>query len=104
MYNILEQLALKLETRLVQIKQTLSEGNFKIVKARVRNGKVQRKKKVSTKVGYTMRDGVLVRMSSSERLKRKMGARKGKSKRKAKLARSLIKRKRSMRKRTTLGV
>jgi hypothetical protein len=43
-------------------------------------------------------------MSTKERQKRKMGARKGKVKRKAKAARSLIKRKRSMRKRQSLGV
>lgn len=82
----------------------LAEANFKIVRARVRGGKVQRKKKVATKPGYTIRDGKLVRMSSKERLKRKMAARKGKVKRKAKMARAMIKRKRSMRKRQALGV
>lgn len=104
MDNIHSILFEKLEKRLVEIKQTLSEGNTKIVKARIRNGKIQRKKKVSTKPGYTMRNGKLVRMSSHERMKRKMGARKGKSKRKAKLARSLINRKRSLRKRNSLGI
>jgi hypothetical protein len=46
----------------------------------------------------------MIRMSSSERIKRKIGARRAKIKRRAKLARSLIKRKRSLRKRTSLGL
>jgi hypothetical protein len=71
----------------------LAEANFKIVKARVRGGKV-----------HTIRGGKLVRMSSKERQKRKMAARKGKVKRKAKMARAMIKRKRSLRKRQSLGV
>ena len=83
---------------------TLHEARVKIVKARIRGGKVQRRKKVSTMKGYTMRNGKLVRMSTTEKQHRKMGARKGKSKRKAKLARALIKRKRSLRKRAGLGV
>ena len=97
-------LAAKLEGYKVAIATELSEGNFKIVAARVRGGKVQRKKKVSTRPGYTIRGGKLVRMSSKERQKRKMGSRKGKVKRKAKMARSMIKRKRSLRKRQSLGV
>ena len=94
----------KLEALKTSIALELAEANFKIVRAWVRGGKIQRKKKVSTRPGYTIRGGKLVRMSSSERMKRKRGARKGKSKRKAKLARSLMKRKRSMRKRQSLGV
>jgi len=108
MDNILEILNLILERKLVSYKEevakSLDEANFKIVKARVRNGKIQRKKKVSTRPGYTMRGGKLVRMSSGERMKRKRGARKGKVKRKAKMARAMIKRKRSLRKRQSLGV
>lgn len=79
-------------------------GRKKIVRARVRGGKVQRRKVVSAVKGYTMRGGKLVRMPSSERLKRKIAQRKGKIKRKAKLARAMIKRKRSLRKRKALGL
>jgi len=94
----------KLEALKVAVSIALSEANFRIVKARVRGGKIQRKKKVSTRPGYTIRGGKLVRMSSAERMKRRRGARKGKTKRKAKLARSMMKRKRSLRKRKSLGV
>lgn len=108
MDNILEMMneirEAKLEALKVQLALDLSEANFKIVRARVRGGKIQRKKKVSTRPGYTIRGGKLVKMSSGERMKRKMAARKGKVKRKAKMARSMMKRKRSMRKRQSLGV
>jgi hypothetical protein len=43
-------------------------------------------------------------MTSAERLKRRISQRKGKIKRKAKAARALIKRKRSMRRRQSLGL
>jgi hypothetical protein len=79
-------------------------GRTNIVRARVRGGKVQRRKKVSAVKGYTVRGGKLTRMPSSERLKRKIAQRKAKIKRKAKTARALIKRKRSLRKRKSLGL
>ena len=70
---------------------------IKRIRVRIRNGKVQRNKRVSGVKGYTLRGGRLVRMSTTERLHRKRGARRGKVKRRAKLARALIKRKRSLR-------
>ena len=82
----------------------IKAGRTKIVKVRVRKGKVQRRKKVSAVKGYTIRGGRLTRMKASERLKRKIGQRRGKMKRKAKMARALMRRKRSMRKRASLGL
>lgn len=79
-------------------------GRTKLVKIRIRGGKVQRRRKVSAVKGFTLRGGKLVRMKPSERLRRKMGARRAKVKRRAKLARSLIKRRRSLMKRKTLGL
>ena len=79
-------------------------GRKKLIKARVRGGKVQRRKVVSGVKGYTIRGGKMVRMSSSERLRRRIAQRKAKVKRRAKLARALIKRKRSMRKRSSMGL
>ena len=79
-------------------------GRKKLVKARVRGGKVQRRKVVSGVKGYTIRGGKLTRMSSAERLRRRIAQRKGKVKRRAKLARALIKRKRSLRRRQSLGL
>ncbi len=79
-------------------------GRKKLIRARIRGGKVQRRKVVSAVKGYTIRGGKLTRMSSAERLRRRIAQRKGKVKRRAKLARSLIKRKRSLRRRASLGL
>lgn len=79
-------------------------GRKKLIRARVRGGKIQRRKVVSAVKGYTMRGGKLTRMTSAERMKRKISQRKAKIKRKAKAARALMKRKRSLRKRAALGL
>ena len=84
--------------------ETIDEARFKIIKARIRGGKLQRRKKVSNVPGMTFRGGKLTRMSPMERRRRKMGQRRGKIKRKAKLQRSLIKRKRSLKRRAALGI
>lgn len=82
----------------------VKQGRKKIIRARVRGGKVQRRKVLSAVKGYTIRGGKLVRMPAAERLKRKLAARRAKIKRKAKAARALMKRKRSLRKRASLGL
>ena len=84
--------------------EQLDEARVNIVKARVRGGKVQRRKKISNVPGMTIRGGQLKRMSAAERRRRKMGARKGKIKRMAKMSRALMKRKRSLQKRKSLGL
>lgn len=90
--------------------ETIAEGNVqrmgrvKLIKARVRNGKIQRRKKLSAVKGYTLRGGKLVRMSAAEKQRRKLGARRGKVKRRAKKAQMLRKRKRSLMKRKALGL
>ena len=54
------------------VKQIIAEANVqkmgrkKLIRARVRGGKVQRRKVVSAVKGYTIRRGRLVRMSPSE--------------------------------------
>jgi hypothetical protein len=83
-------------------KDDLTEARIKIVKARIRGGKIQRRKKVATQPGWTLRGGKLKRMSAAERRKRKLGQRRGKIKRRAKLSRTLVKRKRSLVKRQRL--
>ena len=80
-----------------------SGPRIKRIRVRIRNGKVQRNQKKSGVKGYTLRGGRLVRMSTTERLHRKRGARRGKIKRRAKMARILMKRARSLRKLKSLG-
>lgn len=83
-------------------------GRTKLIRARVRTIKgkvtVQRRKKFSAVKGYTIRGGKVTRMTSSERLKRRISQRKAKIKRRAKAARAMIKRKRSLRRRKALGL
>lgn len=84
--------------------ETLDEARVKIVKARIRGGKIQRRKRVSNVPGMTIRGGKLTRMSPAERRRRKMGQRRGKIKRKVKMNRAMMKRQRSIRKRKALGL
>jgi hypothetical protein len=79
-------------------------GRTKLVRIRIRGGKIQRRKKFSAVKGYTIRGGKLTRMSSLERRHRKMAARKSKFKRRAKLSQSLRKRRMSLRKRKAMGI
>jgi len=114
--NIYEKLDDIVDLKLNVLKQYISEildeanrnvikqGRTKLIRARVRGGKVQRRKKFSAVKGYTIRGGKLTRMSPREKLKRKIGARRAKVKRRAKKARMLMKRKRSLRKRKSLGL
>jgi predicted DsbA family dithiol-disulfide isomerase len=82
----------------------LKMGRTKLVRLRIRAGKVQRRMKFSTVPGYTIRGGKLVRMSSQERRRRKMGARRAKVKLRSKKSQILRKRKISLRKRKAMGV
>ena len=79
-------------------------GRTKIIRVRIRKGKVQRRKKFSAVKGYTIRSGKLVRMSPQERRHRKMAARRAKFKRRSKLRQALRKRKLSLRKRKAMGL
>lgn len=82
----------------------LDEARINVVKARIRGGQIQRRKKVSNVPGMTLRGGKLQRMSAAERRRRKMGARKAVRKRAPKMNRALMKRQRSLRKRKALGI
>ena len=97
-YEILEDKLTEIKARMALEMFDLDEGNIqkmgrtKLVKIRIRGGKVQRRKKVSGIKGYTMRGGRMIRMSPQERRNRKMAARKSKFKRRAKLGQALRKR------------
>lgn len=94
----------------IEVGLELSEGNItrmgrtKLVRVRIRGGKIQRRKKLSAVPGYTTRGGKLIRMSPIERIHRKMAARRAKFKRRAKLKQALRKRRMSLRKRSAMGI
>ena len=71
---------------------------------RVRAGVIQRRKVVSASPGYKVLDGKLVRMSSQEKMHRRIAQRKAARKRAPKLALILRKRTKSLRKRTSVGL
>jgi hypothetical protein len=83
--------------------EEMDEARFAKVN-RVRNGQIQRRKLVSLTPGYKVIDGKLVRMSSQEKMHRKIAQRKAARKRAPKLALILRKRTKSLKKRTTAGI
>jgi len=90
--------------------ETIDEGKrFSIVRVRIRKGKVQRRRKVSNIKGYTFRKkgsgaAKLIRMTPMERRKRRLGAKRGKIKRRGKKARIQQKMRIVRRKRAALGL
>ena len=83
--------------------EQLDEARFVKVN-RVRAGVVQRRKVVSLTPGYKVLGGKLVRMSSQEKMHRRIAQRKAARKRAPKLALILRKRTKSLRKRTSAGI
>jgi len=103
----LNQMKLRLTAEMYDVViegNVLRMGRTKMVKVRIRKGKIQRRKKVSAIKGYTIRGGKLTRMTPMERRHRKMGAKRSKFKRRAKLRQSLRKRRMSLRKRSAMGL
>ena len=83
--------------------EQLDEARFVKVN-RVRAGVIQRRKVVSTTPGYKVLGGKLVRMSSQEKMHRRIAQLKAARKRAPKLALILRKRTKSLRKRTSAGL
>ena len=86
------------------VRNVMKIGRTKTFRVRIRKGKIQRRKKLSAVKGWTIRGGKMTRMSPLERRNRKMGARRSKTKRRAKLGQSLRKRIMSLRKRRAMGL
>jgi F0F1-type ATP synthase delta subunit len=110
--RIEELISEKLESLEVEIvpEVDLDEGNIqrmgrtKLIRVRIRKGKIQRRVKKAAVKGYTIRSGRLVRMTPMEKRHRKMAARRSKFKRRSKLMQSMRKRNISIRKRKGLGL
>jgi hypothetical protein len=100
----IEQLELEIFDELDEASNVMKMGRTKLVRVRIRKGKVQRRIKKSAIPGYTIRGGKLIRMMPQERRNRKMAARRAKLKRRGKISQSLRKRKISLRKRTGMGL
>jgi len=83
--------------------EQLDEAKF-IKVNRIRNGVIQRRHVVSVTPGYKVLGGKLVRMSSQEKMHRRIAQRKAARKRAPKLALILRKRTKSIKKRTSAGI
>ena len=82
----------------------LRQGRTKLIRVRIRQGKVQRRVKKSAIKGFVFRGGKLTRMTPMERRHRKMAARRSKIKRKSKLRQSIRKRFRALQRRKSMGL
>ena len=108
--DVTERIEQLVAEKISQLQETIFEANIqkmgrtKLIRVRIRKGKVQRRIKKSAVPGYTVRGGRLIRMTPMERRHRKMAARRAKFKRKSKLRQAMRKRTVSIRKRKALGV
>jgi hypothetical protein len=84
--------------------EELHEGRIRIIKARMRNGKIQRRKKVSNVPGMKLIGGQLKRMTASERRARKLGAKKAARTGRGKRSQALRRRKMTLAKKSRLGI
>lgn len=103
--NLIEEYVENLEEDLDITEANVTRiGRVKLIRARVRNGKIQRRVRVSAIPGYTIRGGKMIRMSSQEKRNRRLGQRRGKIKRRSKIRQAIRKRKISLRKRNSFGI
>lgn len=90
------------------IAESVEEANFAKVNRVRRDEKgqiiIQRRKLVSMRPGYKVVDGKLVRMSSQERMHRRLAQKKAARKRKPLLTRILRKRAMSLKRRKSAGI
>lgn len=109
-FNLASKIFEECDLDLEYFREIVTEGNIqragrvKIIRARIRGGKVQRRKRLSAVKGYTIRSGRMVRMSATERLNRRMAARRAKYKIRAKRSQILRKRNISLRRRKAMGL
>jgi hypothetical protein len=80
------------------------QGRVKLIRVRIRGGKVQRRVKKSAVKGFTLRGGKLKRITAMQKLKMSRVQKRAAVKRRAKKSVALQKRKRSIRKLRALGV
>lgn len=90
--------------------ETLEEGNVvktgrvKLIRRRIRGGKLQRNIRKSAVKGWTLRGKKLVRIPAAKRIRMRLVAKRSARKRKGKLQNILRKRRMSLRKRKSMGI
>jgi hypothetical protein len=82
----------------------MRRGRIKIIRRRIRKGKLQRNIKKSAVKGFTIKKGKMTRIPAAQRIRMRMKARRAAIKRRGKLQQALRKRKISLRKRKAMGI
>lgn len=82
----------------------MHRGRLTLIRRRIRKGKLQRNIRRASIKGYMVKDGKVVRIPTTQRLRMRMKARRASIKRRAKMQQILRKRKISLRKRNVLGI
>lgn len=82
----------------------MRRGRIKIIRRRIRKGKLQRNIKKSAVKGFTIKKGKMTRIPATQRIRMRMKARRAAIKRRGKLQQALRKRKISLRKRKAMGI
>lgn len=80
------------------------QGRLKLIRVRIRGGKVQRRVKKSAVRGFTLKAGKLKRITAQQRLRMSRIQKRAAVKRRAKIRTTIMKRKRSIRRLRAMGV
>ena len=99
-----EELASNMFVEGIKASDTLKMGRTKLVRVRIRKGKIQRGRKFSTVKGFTYRNGKMKRIMPIEHRNRVVGSKESKSRRISRSARASLKRNISLRKRRAMGL
>ncbi len=91
-------------TEILEEGNIVRQGRVKLIRRRIRKGKVQRNIRKSAVRGFTLNHGKLKRIPASRRIHMKIVQRRAARKRKSHLQSSLRKRKISLRKRKAMGI
>lgn len=92
------------EDETIEEANIIRQGRVKLIRVRIRGGKVQRRVKKSAVKGFTLSGGKLKRITTMQKIKMKRVQKRAAIKRRAKMSRTIMKRKRSIRKLRAMGV
>jgi hypothetical protein len=82
----------------------VKSGRIKLIRRRIRKGKLQRNIRKSAVKGWTLRGKKLIRIPAAKRVRMRIVAKRSARKRKGKLQNILRKRRMSLRKRKSMGI
>lgn len=102
--SLLESVKRKINDTIFNEANTLYQGRTKLIRRRIRKGKVQRNIRRSSVKGFMYRSGKLVRIPVLQKIKMKRSARRAARIRKAHMQIIIRKRQRSLMRRKSMGI